>query len=176
MEKIKKKLTCFIAAIFFICGNIYGVSFDSSLFGTSSLRSELKKTIDLENDFTKKEEISTVEYQYPEKLRNTFEKYITVCMSITYLEKNTGKIVGILSAKCNFRYNSVTKRAQCLSTSSASVKNGEEYILDVFSRRSNTQIGRGQSMVYIYFKFNGTMCDNINYEVSCDSIGNISYK
>lgn len=175
MKKIKKNLTCFIAAMIFICGNIYAISFDSSLFGTSSLRSELKKTIDLENEFIKKEEISTVEYQYPEKLENNFEKYITVCMNITYTEKITGKIFGILSAKSNFRYNTVTKRAQCLSTSCASVKNGEGYILDVFSRRSNTQIERGQSKVYIYFKFNGTIRDNVDYEFSCNFIGNVEF-
>lgn len=175
MQKITKLLTYIFVIFCAIGGNINAINFDSSLFGTSSLESESKKVVNLDYGITKTETISTLMYDYHEDLNNVFEKYITVRMNITYSESFAKKIIAVATTESNFRYNSVTKRAQCLSTSRSNIANHSNCVLDVFSRRSNIKIGVGQSVAHVKLNFDGDVCDDTYYKISCDFLGNIKY-
>ncbi len=177
MKRLKKIFICFFASVcYFCCCNVYSVFFDSSFFGTSFLQSQSKKVIKLKDGIVKKEEISTIKYCYPKDLSNINEKYLTVRTVITYSLESTGKAVSVVSMESNFRYNSHTERAQCLSTSPGTVESCEEYIAEVFSRRANVKIGCGQSIVNLEFKYKDNVYDNTHYRISCDYKGNIRYR
>lgn len=176
LKRLKKIFICFFASVcYFCCFNAYSISFDSSLFGTSFLQSQTNKVIKLKDGIIKKEKISTVRYCYPKDLSNINEKYLTVRTVITFSLESTGEVISIVSMESNFRYNSHTERAQCLSTSLGTVKSCEGGVAETFSRRANVKIGCGQSIAHLEFKYKGNVYDNTHYRISCDYKGNIRY-
>ena len=176
MKRLKKIFICFFASVcYFCCCNVYSIFFDSSLFGTSFLQSRTNKVTKLKDGIIKKEEISTIKYFYPKDLSNINEKYLTVRTVITFSLESTGEVISIVSMESNFRYNSHTERAQCLSTSLGTVKSCEGGAAEAFSRRANVKTEYGQSIVRLEFKYNDNVYDNTRYRISCDYEGNIKY-
>ncbi len=176
MKRLKKIFICFFASVCCLCCcNVYSIFFDSSLFGTSFLQSQTNKIIKLKDGIIKKEKISIIEYCYPKDLSSINEKYLTVRTVITYSLESTGEVISAVSMESNFRYNSHTERAQCLSTSLGTVESCEGSIVDAFSRRANIKVGQGQSVVHLEFKYKNYVYDNTHYRISCDYKGNIKY-
>ena len=100
---------------------------------------------------------------------------MTVRTVITFSLESTGEVISIVSMESNFRYNSHTERAQCLSTSLGTVKSCEGGAAEAFSRRANVKTEYGQSIVRLEFKYNDNVYDNTRYRISCDYEGNIKY-
>lgn len=176
MKRLKKIFICFFVSVCcFYCCNVYSIFFDSSLFGTSFLQSQTNKVTNLKDGIIKKEKISTIRYCYPKDLSNIDEKYLTVRTVITFSLESIGEVISVVSMESNFRYNSRTERAQCLSTSLGTVKSCEGSVAEVFSRRANVRIGYGQSIVRLEFKYKGNVYDSTHYRISCDYKGNIKY-
>ena len=162
-----------LAECFFCCGASEAYSPDISVFGASSLHSGSTKVHKLRDGIVKKEESFIVNYSYPTNLNNFFEKYVTVRTMVTYLEESTGKAVAFVNVESNFRFNSLMRKAQCLSASQESVIACNECSLNVFVRRANISIDQGQSIFNLKFNVKGKTYDESNYKISCDFIGNI---
>ena len=160
---------------FWYCGTGNASSYDMSVFGVPSLQSSSTKTYKLEDGIIKKEESFIVNYCYPINLNNSFEKYVTVRTMVTYLEESSGQAVAFVSVESNFRFNSLMRKAQCLSTSQESVISCSAGSLNVFVRRANVSVDQGQSIFNLKFDVRGKTYDESNRKISCDFIGNIVY-
>lgn len=164
-----------IVECFFYSETSTASSLNVSVFGVSFVQSESSKMSKLGDGILKKEEFYIINHYYPNNFSDSFEKYITVRTIITYLEESTGKALAFVSVESNFRFNSLMRKAQCLSTSKDNVAMCSECSLDVFVRRANVLLDKGQSIFNLKFNLNGKTYDENSCKISCDFIGNIFY-
>lgn len=164
-----------LSGCFFYCVTSEAYSSNISVFGVPSLQSGSTRMYKLGDGIVKKEESFIVNYSYPTNLNNSFEKYVTVRTMVTYLEESTGKAVAFVNVESNFRFNSLMRKAQCLSASQENVIACSECSLNVFVRRANISVDQGQSIFNLKFNAKGKTYDENNRKISCDFIGNIVY-
>jgi hypothetical protein len=175
MKKFNKVCVCIIAALSLPLGCVFALDFNDISIGTASLVSETTKSYELSDGLAKKEETSVTCYEYPKDLKDFPYKYITVHKDFTYFNSTTNKILGVAIIESNFRYNTVTRQAECLSTSRGSVINDQSCTLSVCSRKANLRTDLGNSSAEVKFANKGKTYDTNAYRISCDYVGNISY-
>lgn len=176
----KKNIMAFVfAALLLISSafsiNINAIGTDSSCFGKVDMVSDYVKHYTLGDGIIKKEVVSTYKYVYSKELEHSGEKYISLQTNVSYIEEATNKVLAIASMEANFRYNPNTKEAVCLSATKGNVLNADGCELSVFSIPSNLNVRLGGSIVSLKFKYNGKVYDDVDHEITCDYLGNISY-
>lgn len=152
---------------------VAAVDFNDPSMGTAMLVTETTKSRELSDGVDKNEVISTVCYLYPEGLKSSFCKYLTVRVNLTYLNKVSNSVLAVAVLESNFRCNCVTKQAECLSTSRGNVLNDSGCALNVFSRRANLNTETGGSVAEVKFTSKGKTYENSVYKISCDYMGNV---
>ena len=167
----------FLLSIFgmFFNSNTYALGEDVNCFGKTDMVSDYVKSYTLGDGIIKKEVVSTYKYVYTHVLKNSNEKYITLQVNVSYTEESSGKVLAVASLESNFRYNSVTKEAICLSATKGNVLNVDGCELSVFSTPANLNTKLGGSIMSLKFKYNGKVYDDVVHEVRCDYLGNLSY-
>lgn len=171
-----KRLNAYILVA--LCGCLsyaFALGFDDPSMGTASLVTETTKSCELSDGLEKKEMVYTISYNYPEDLKDSSYKYVTVRMNFTYFSNVINKVLAVASLESNFRYNSVTKQAECLSTSRGNVLNDKDCVLSIFARRANRNTEVGASVAEIKFTNKGKPYEKNVYRISCDYMGNITY-
>lgn len=167
----------FLLSIFgmFFNSNIYAFGDDTYCFGKTDMVSDYVKSYTLGDGIIKKEVVSTYKYIYTHVTNDSNEKYISLQINVSYKEESSGKVLAVANLEANFRYNTVTKEAVCLSATKGNVLNVDGCELSVFSTPANLNTGTGGSIMSLKFKYNGKVYDDIVHEVKCDYLGNVSY-
>lgn len=154
-------------------GNAFALNFSDIPMGAASRISEATKSYEFSDGLVKKERTSTICYMYPENLKDSSHKYVTVRIDLTYLSSITGKILAVAVIESNFRCNTVTKQAECLSTSRGNVVNDTSCVLNICSRRANLNTEVGASTAEVKFTHKGKTYESNAYRISCDYMGNV---
>ncbi len=138
--------------------------------GEATLVTELSKIKSLDDGIIRKETISKYSYDYPKNLRGSY-KYITVITNFEYSEGE--KILADIAYESDFRFNTKRKMCECLSSTCCyECKNSAK--VEAFTRRKNETLSRGSSTIKSKFKNGYTTYEDIEYDLKCDSDGNIS--
>ena len=128
----------------------------------------------LENGIIRMETIK--DYHY--KKNEDKDKYNYVTRKIELVYKNSaGKNIAIVNLESNFRYNKVTKEAECLSTNHHEAVLNYDDSIEVFSRTGNEtrSIGGSYSNINFDYVFNDdTSHSEAIIKTNCDFNGNIS--
>lgn len=139
-------------------------------FGESTLVTEFSKIKSLDDGIIKKETLSKYVHEYPKDLRGSY-KYITVRTDFSYFE-GKNKLADVMY-ESNFRINSECKRCECLSSTCCyECKDGSK--IEAFTRRKNETLSSGSSTIKSKFKNGYTTYEDIEYNLKCDSDGDIS--
>ncbi len=176
-----KNITAFVFALLLMISNAFNINikaFDeaSNCFGKVDMVSDYVKHYTLGDGIIKKEVVSTYKYLYSQELENSDEKYISLQTNVSYTEEATNKVLAIASMEANFRYNSRTKEAVCLSATKGNVLNVDGCELSIFSIPANITTKLGGSIVSLKFKYHGKVYDDVVHEITCDYLGNVDYK
>ena len=149
---------------------------NSVQLGKGVIVTQTTSTEDISDKILKKEEFSVSNYKYSGNLDKCGYKYPRARRDITYLNKVPEKILAMASTESNFRYNTETRQAECLSISREVITNDKGYTLSLFSRsvNKNTEVGSGISN--IKFRYLGRLIDKDNCEISCDCMSNVECK
>ena len=175
MKKFSR-LYAYVFTVLCSCLNCaFALDFNDPSMGNASLVTETTKSCKLSDGLEKKEMVYTISYGYPEGLKDSSYKYVTVRMNFTYFSNVINKVLAVASLESNFRYNSVTKQAECLSTSRGNVLNDKDCVLSIFARRANHNTEVGGSVAEVKFTNKGKPYEKNVYRVSCDYMGNITY-
>lgn len=165
----------FLLSMFSMASNSNALSDDRSCFSETDTVSEYVKSYILGDIIIKKEVVYTYKYSYNDVVKNPNEKYITLQVNVFYTEKSSGRVLAVAGLESNFRYNPITEEAVCLSTAKGNVLNSDGCELSVFSIPANLNTRLGGSIMSLKFKYGGKIYDDINNEVTCDHLGNLSY-
>lgn len=176
----KKNIVAFVFVFLLLIANAFNIntkalSVDEDCFGKVDMVSDYVKHYTLGDGIIKKEVVSTYKFIYSKELSNSNEKYITLQTNVSYIEESSNKVLAIASAEANFRYNSSTKEAVCLSATKGNVLNVEGCELSIYSVPANLTVQKGSAIVSLKFKYNGKVYDDIIHEITCDYLGNIDY-
>lgn len=138
--------------------------------GEATLVTGLSKIKSLDDGIMKKETISKYSYDYPKNLRGNY-KYITVLTNLSYYEGK--KIIADVVYESNFRFNPEREICECLS-STCCYECKDSAKVEAFTRRKNETLSKGSSVIKNKFKNGYTTYEDIEYDLKCDSAGNIS--
>lgn len=165
-----------LATLCILCVQHFAEATNSIQLGKGVIVTTKTSTESITDKVLKKEDISVSNYKYSGNLDKCGYKYLKARRDITYLSKLPEKILAIASIESNFRYNSETRQAECLSMSKEIINNDSGYTLSLFSRSTNknTEIGSGISS--IKFRHLGRLIDKDDCEIDCDYISNVEYK
>lgn len=130
------------------------------------------KEFHLKNNVSKKEKIYSLKYDYSGDLAKNPNKYMSIRTEISY---HIGKILlGVCYAEINFRFNSITKEAKCLSCSTYQICVNPKATLEIFARRENQTVDLGRGYANIEFSYGNSKLDESDYSFTCDPSGEIS--
>ncbi len=138
--------------------------------GEVTLATELSKIKSLDDGIIKKETISKYSYDYPKDLRGNY-KYITVVTNLSYFEGK--KILADIVYESDFRFNPEREMCECLS-STCCYECKDSAKVEAFTRRKNETLSKGSSTIKNKFRNGYTTYEDIEYDLKCDSHGNIS--
>lgn len=139
-------------------------------FGEVMLATEFSKIKSLDDGIIKKETISKYSYDYPKNLRGNY-KYIAVITNFSYSEGK--KILADIVYESDFRFNPERNMCECLS-STCCYECKDSAKVETFTRRKNETLSTGASIIKNKFKNGYTTYEDIEYDLKCDSDGNIS--
>ena len=147
---------------------------NENLFGNISVVSESTENIKLKDGLIKKEIISMRKYTYSEDLSKSNDKYITFQITVMYYDESNNDVLAVVDLETNFRYNSLTKEAVCLSVARGDILNVRESGLTLVFRPADVTTEVGGSVAKLKFKYNEKVYDDVTYKITCDYLGNIS--
>ena len=139
-------------------------------FGEARLVTKFSKIKSLDDGIIRKETISKYSYDYPKNLRGSY-KYITVITNFEYSEGE--KILADIAYESDFRFNTKRKMCECLS-STCCYECKESAKVEAFTRRKNETLSKGSSTIKNKFKNGYNTYEEIEYDLKCDSNGEIS--
>lgn len=172
MKNFMKAGVSFLLFIYMICmGTVFANS--SIDCGKVFLKSESTKVENMKNDISRKENLNILGYSYLSNVDESDYKYIVWKKIVTYFNSVTKESLGIVTIESRFRYNSATKKCECLSSSASNVCDDSASEISTFSRRRNNTTDIGGCKVKLKFKNKGVVYDNFKYDIECDYLGNI---
>lgn len=139
-------------------------------FGEITLTKEFSKVKSLDDGIIKKETVSEYSYDYPKKSRGNY-RYITVRADFSYFEGK--KFLADVVYESNFRFNPERKMCECLS-STCCYNCKDSVTVEAFTRRKNETLSKGSSVIKNKFKNGYKTCEDIEFNLKCDSEGNVS--
>jgi len=135
-------------------------------------------THDISDDYRKKEEIYVSKFENDKSQDNNL---LRVTRIVTYKELGDDpnkkcEVINISKTESNFRYNTRTKTASCLSTHGENLDSKNDlYSSDLYTRTTNTSPFIGHCYSGLDLKKFGIKTDTDSCEIVCDNTGKISF-
>lgn len=168
---MKRMIKVIMSVAMFLCVlNVFAFDMDQ---GVKVLDSEETRRACVSDTIDREEHSYIMSYAYKNGLDNNPFKYVSVNHAISYINKATGKVIGVVTFLAKFKYNKKDKQAVCLSTSWGSITESPEYTFNCFSRKANITSGEGGGIFNVDFKYKGMGQDCVEFKCLCDYIGNL---